>query len=180
MLRGMDDELPAPPAAGSLARMFIGLWPDDGVRDALQRHAERWAWTPASRRVPRTKLHMTLHFLGNVARERVPGLAQGLAVRFDPFMLQLEQAEVWRNQVAVLCPRSVPGPLLELHDRLAHALARLQLASAREELAPHVTLARHAKGSQPAAGTGIRWQVGGYVLVESMADSRYQVVGAYP
>ena len=180
MLRPMDDELPVH-AGATFARLFIGLWPDDAMRDALQRHAEGWAWTPPSRRVSRTKLHLTLHFLGGVPRQRVPDLVQGLAVRFEPFALRLDHAEVWRNQVAVLCPRSVPDELVELYDRLAHALARLQVVGAREELVPHVTLARHAKGSQPAVGSdAIRWQVNGYALVESTADSRYQVLCAYP
>jgi 2'-5' RNA ligase len=180
MLHRMDDAPPDPFDSESDARLFIGLWPDDAVRDALQRDAERWGWTPSSRRVPRTKLHMTLHFLGSVPRERVADLAHGLAVRFEAFVLRLDHAEVWRNQVAVRVPRSVPDALVELHDRLAHALTRLQVPVAREDLLPHVTLARHAKGSRPAAGAAISWQVDGYALVESTADSRYQVLRAYP
>ena len=177
MLRGMD--APGPHASLSFARLFVGLWPDDGVRDAVQAHAERWGWTPPARRVPRAKLHMTLHFLGGVPRERLPELARGLSVRFDPFVLRLDHAEVWRNQVAVLCPRVAPSGLIELHERLQLALGQLEQPSAREALLPHVTLARQAKGSQPVRGDSIRWDVGGYALIESTPDSLYHVLVDY-
>lgn len=178
ILRGMSETLPH--AGDAFARLFIGLWPGDEVRDAVQGHAERWAWTPSSRRVPRAKLHMTLHFLGGVPRERLPELVHGLSVRFEPFILRLDQAEVWRNQVAVLCPRSVPPGLTDLHQRLLVALGQQQQPSAREALLPHVTLARQAKGSQPAVGAPIRWDVNGYALIESTPDSRYHVLYGYP
>lgn len=167
-------------SAPSFARLFIGLWPDEAVRDAVDQQAGRWAWTPPARRVPRAKLHLTLHFLGAVPRERLPALERGLAVRCDPFSLRLDHGEVWRNQVAVLCPRHVPQPLLELHERLRTALGQLELPTAREEpFAPHVTLARQAKGSRPVAVAPIRWDVRGYALVESTPDSRYQVLFGY-
>jgi RNA 2',3'-cyclic 3'-phosphodiesterase len=178
MLRGMSAS--GPHASASFARLFIGLWPDESVRDALQGHAERWGWTPPSRRVPRAKLHMTLHFLGGVPRERLPELVHGLAVRFEPFMLRLDHAEVWRNQVAVLCPRSVPPPLTALHERLQLALGQLQQPSARETLLPHVTLARQAKGSQPAGGAAVRWDVAGYALIESTPAEGYRPLYVYP
>ena len=79
----------APPA---FARLFVGLWPDDVVRDALLAHAEHWSWPAGVRRVQRDKLHMTLHFLGAVPRERVASLVQGLAVSFEPFELTLDLA----------------------------------------------------------------------------------------
>jgi 2'-5' RNA ligase len=178
MLRAMS--APLPHASESFARLFIGLWPDDGVRDALQAHAERWAWTPPARRVPRTKLHMTLHFLGGVPRERLPELVHGLSVRVDPFVMRLDHGEVWRNEVAVLCPRVVPPALTELHARLQLALGQLQQPTAQEALLPHVTLARHAKGSQPARGDAIRWDVAGYVLIESTPTAGYRPLYAYP
>jgi RNA 2',3'-cyclic 3'-phosphodiesterase len=177
MLRAMSHT--GPHASDAFARLFVGLWPGDTVRDAVQAHADRWAWTPSARRVPRTKLHMTLHFLGGVPRERLPELVHGLAVRFQPFVMRLEHAEVWRSQVAVLCPRAVPPGLTELHQRLQVALGQLQQPTEREALLPHVTLARQAKGSQPAVGAAIRWDVDGYALIESTPDSRYHVLYAY-
>lgn len=178
MLRPMSES--GPHATHAFARLFVGLWPDDAVRDAIQAHAERWSWAPPARRVPRAKLHMTLHFLGGVPRERLPELVHGLAVRFEPFVLRLDHPEVWHQQVAVLCPREVPPALTELHQRLHVALGQLQQPSARDSLLPHVTLAREAKGSQPGGGPAIRWDVDGYALIESTPDSRYHLLYAYP
>jgi 2'-5' RNA ligase len=178
MLRAMSES--GPHASTAFARLFIGLWPDEAVRDAVQAHADRWAWTPSARRVPRARLHMTLHFLGGVPRERLPELVHGLAVRFEPFVLRLDHPEVWRTQVAVLCPRTVPLGLTELHQRLHLALGQLQQPGAREALLAHVTLAREAKGSRPPGSAAIRWNVHGYALVESTPDSGYHVLYSYP
>ena len=170
-----------PPDPASFARLFVGLWPDDAVRDAVCAQAERWRWTPGARRVPRSKLHLTLHFLGGVPRDRIPELVHGLGVPFAPFILQLDRAEVWSNQVAVLQPRKVPTALTALHERLQLALGQLQQPTAREALMPHVTLARKAKGTQPPIlARTIDWRVDGYVLIESMPSAGYKVLYSYP
>lgn len=164
----------------SLARLFIGLWPDDAVREALLACAARWRWPQRARRVPRDKLHMTLIFLGAVPREQVDALACALALPFDRFELQLQPAEVWPNEVAVLRPLAVPPELDLLHERLRAALAPLGLAPAHERWLPHVTLARKARGAVPAqAQAPIRWVVPGYALIESMPSSAYRVLREY-
>jgi len=170
-----------PPDPASFARLFVGLWPNDAVRDAVHAHAECWLWTASSRRVPRSKLHMTLHFLGGVPRERVPELVRGLDVPFVPFALQLDRGEVWSNQVAVLQPRTTPNALTALHGRLQIALGQLQQPTAREALEPHVTLARKAKGARsPPLLEPITWRVDGYALIESLPSAGYRVLFEYP
>ena len=167
--------------AASTARLFVGLWPDDAVRDAVCAHSGRWGWVPGARPVPRSKLHMTLHFLGAVPRERIADLITGLAVPFLPFAMQLDRTDVWPNQVAVLQPRVLPGALLGLHARLQQALVQLQQPTAHDQLLPHVTLARKAKGSrQPADVQPITWRIEGYALIESMAGSVYKPLVHYP
>lgn len=174
----MNEVEAAPPA---FARLFLGLWPDDDVRDAVLAHAERWAWPKGARRVQRDKLHLTLHFLGAVPRERVASLVQGLAVSFEPFELTLDLAEAWSNDVAVLRPSVVPAALSDLHHRLRVALHALEQRSARERLVPHVTLARQARGAiPPAQSPHLRWPVGGYVLIESQPPRSYRVLYEYP
>ncbi|HJV62740.1 MAG TPA: RNA 2',3'-cyclic phosphodiesterase [Albitalea sp.] len=171
----------SPIADPSVARLFVGLWPDAEVRDAVLACAARWTWPSGARRVPWPKLHATLHFLGAVPRERVAGLVQGLAVPFEPFSLQLDQAEVWPNEVAVLRPVQVPHELKSLHLRLRIALMQLDQPTARDKLVPHVTLARRAGGARaPAEPPSIRWAVGGYALIESMPSSAYRVLQDYP
>jgi len=169
-----------PPDPASFARLFVGLWPDDAVRDAVCAHAERWRWTPGSRRVARSKLHMTLHFLGGVPRERIPELVHGLGVPVAPFILQLDRCEVWPNEVAVLQPRRTPSALQAQHERLKVALGQLQQPSTRDELAPHLTLARKARGSQPPLlPRAIDWRINGYALIESTPQDGYRVLFGY-
>jgi 2'-5' RNA ligase len=169
--------------ADSFARLFIGLWPDSATRDALHACERRWVWSPRAVPVLRERLHLTLHFLGAVPRERVAGLVDGLDVGFDPFELTLEQAEVWHGGVAVLRSVDVPPALQALHARLHAALDTLQQPSVREHLLAHVTLARHAQGARPPARfTPIRWCVDGYALIESerRPPASYRVLQAYP
>jgi RNA 2',3'-cyclic 3'-phosphodiesterase len=171
---------PAAPAP-STARLFVGLWPDDAVRDAVSVHGGRWGWVPSARLVPRSKLHMTLHFLGAVPQERISDLITGLAVPFVPFAMQLDKTDVWPNEVAVLQPRVLPSALLGLHARLQQALAELQQPTAHERLLPHVTLARKAKGSRaPAEVQPVTWRIDGYALIESMPGSVYKPLVHYP
>jgi 2'-5' RNA ligase len=128
------------------------------------------------------KLHLTLHFLGQVPRARLPELGQGLAVPFEPFDLNLHYGELWPGGIAVMRPASTPPALRALHERLHRALDRLQLPSSRQQLQPHVTLARRAQGAvPPARREDIGWAVDGFVLVESaLRRSQYQLVHRYP
>jgi 2'-5' RNA ligase len=149
------------------ARLFIGLWPSEDVRDAVWRHAQAWSWPRTASRVRREKLHMTLHFLGELPRERVAGVAQGLEVPVEPFELVLDRGEVWHGGIAVLRTAATPPGLRDLHERLTHVLARLELSPARSQLKPHVTLARRAQGAVAPACEPMGWSVDSFVLIES-------------
>ncbi|HEY0856166.1 MAG TPA: RNA 2',3'-cyclic phosphodiesterase [Albitalea sp.] len=169
-----------PSAGTSPARLFIGLWPDEGVREALIACAERWTWPPGARRVPRNKLHLTLFFLGAVPRERVAVLEQALAVPVNGFELHLQHAEVWPSEVAVLRPLAVPPGLQSLHGRLHEALAEIGMAPPRERWQPHLTLARKARWAVPCdAKPPVRWSVRGHALIESTPSSAYRVLREY-
>jgi 2'-5' RNA ligase len=130
--------------------------------------------------VRRDKLHLTLHFLGEVPRERLPELARELVVPVEPFQLRLNRDQLWEGGIAVLSPAAMPEALRVLHAGLHDVLRRLQLTPARERLRPHVTLARRAAGAlRPGTEVDIAWPVGGYALVESQWSSGYRVLRAY-
>jgi 2'-5' RNA ligase len=167
----------APPS--DTARLFVGVWPPDEVRDAVLRHAERWSWPRGARRVRGDKVHMTLHFLGAVPRERVDGLTHALAVPFEPFSMRLERGAVWPGGIAVLEPEVVPPQLQRLHARLGDALQAVGMATERRAFRAHLTLARQAQGAAPPAeSAGIEWPVDEYVLIESdlRPPTRYRVI----
>lgn len=166
-------------------RLFIALWPDAATRRALSAWQDRWRWPAAARCVPAQRLHMTLHFLGPVAAERVPEVREALATAaadFAPFELRFGEARLWPHGLAVLGPR--PGdaglqPLAHWHARLAEMLRQLQLPVEARPFRPHVTLARRAAGAlPPPRSPRFGWAVRGCALVQS-ADG-YRVLQRYP
>lgn len=174
----MDRPAPATDAPPPVARLFVALWPDHRVRQALARWQDRWAWPPRAARVPARELHLTLHFLGAVARERLPLLLRELCVPCAPFELEFGTAEVWHHGTAVLCASDVPPGLAGLHRSLAERLPRLGLPVEQRAFRPHVTLARRAVGARPpAAAMRLQWPVRDYALVESRGG--YHVLQRY-
>jgi len=161
------------------SRLFLALWPDPAVRDLLQARRDAWTWPRGASPVHTGKLHVTLHFLGDQPRERLPELIKGFAVPFTPFSLQVGRAAIWHNGVAVLEPSTQPPALLELHAQLSQALVGLGLQPEARQYRPHVTMARRAAGAGlPQDGPAIDWQVDRYALVESSGGS-YTVLREY-
>lgn len=163
-------------------RLFLALWPEANVRVALQRWRDGWAWQSKAWLVRPESLHLTLHFLGNIPSGRLPELAQGLNVSFDPFELTLNRTRIWSNGVAVLEPETIPVELLHLHAALGAALQQLEVPIEARAYRPHVTLARRALGATPPAdGTAVRWPVRNYALMESQAEPArgYRLVQSY-
>ncbi len=164
------------------ARLFLALWPGPALRRELLAQRAAWAWDGAASLVATDDLHITLHFIGSVQRARLPELIAGLKVPFDAFELRLDRAELWAHGIAVLLASRVPERLLQLHAALGVALTKLALPTDSRAPRPHVTLARRAAGSSPAAVTEpLRWRARGYALVESQpaALPRYSVLQRY-
>jgi RNA 2',3'-cyclic 3'-phosphodiesterase len=142
----------------------------------LASERDRWRWSASARPVTDEKLHVTLHFIGAVARERLDDLVEGLAVEMRPFTLAFGRHALWRNGVAALEPVAADG-LASLHASLADALRLLALPPEDRRLRPHVTLARDARGSTaPGAAEPFTWAIDRYALVEARPDARYEVL----
>jgi RNA 2',3'-cyclic 3'-phosphodiesterase len=171
-----------PDAVGS-ARLFIALWPGPELRKALEAWCGSWHWNAQAKRVPAGQLHLTLHFLGDVPRERLPALRHALRLPFAPFSLSLGRTAVWPGQIAVLEPERVPPRLQRLQVALSEVLQSLDLPPNSRGFRPHLTIARRAGSAlPPAAGPGLRWLVRGYALVESRPQGQggYAVLQTYP
>jgi RNA 2',3'-cyclic 3'-phosphodiesterase len=159
-------------------RLFIGLWPHEATREAIAQWQRAWAWPKQAALVGPERLHLTLHFLGNVLVERVPDLARAIDLRFDPFTLQFDRGQVWPRGIAVLRPaRDCEPPLRALQARLGEALAPTGIALEERAYRPHITLARRADGAQPAMGN-VKWRADdGFVLARSLpGGAGYQVL----
>ena len=151
-------------------RLFLALWPDDAVRERLARAQAAWAWPPRAARVPLERLHLTLHFLGEVDGRAAGRLAASLPRLSSPVALRLDRPVLWPQGIAVLEPSSVPDALASLHAELAARLRVLALPVEARPYRPHVTLARHAHGAMPPGeSTPVEWRADGYALVRSVA-----------
>ena len=157
------------PAVPPAWRLFLALWPPAATRADIVRQADAWQWPAAARRTAPERLHLTLHFLGNVPAERVPALQRGLSFDWPGCELELDRAEVWPGGIAVLEASQVPAPLADLHARLGEALQRLEVPVETRRYRPHVTLARKGQGAEPGAMAPIRWRTGPqYALMRSL------------
>ena len=132
--------------------------------------------------MPTERLHLTLHFIGPVARERVPAVADAFDVPAARFDLAFGDAERWRHGLAVLRPLALPPALSALHAALAERLRASALPVEARPFRAHVTMARDAPGAvPPAAGPALRWRGRGHALVESRPgrDGGYVVLRRY-
>ena len=162
-----------------MLQLFLALWPDPATRETLASRQRGWTWPDRAALVPPGRLHLTLHFLGDVAQPRLAALVQVLQVPCEPFALELGLDEVWSRGVAVLRPESAPDGLLRLHAALAQRVASFDLPPDTRPYRPHVTLARRAAGARPPPqGPRLHWPIDqGYVLARSLPDGAgYQVL----
>lgn len=173
---------PDQPVGPATGRLFLALCPDTPTRAALAAHTDAWHWSADSTRYAPADLHVTLHFIGPVPRQRIDELGAALAVPVAPFELRFGEPALWPHGLAVLLPMAVPKGLLQLHAHLGRALRRLDLRTDERPYRPHFTLARHAAhATPPAKCPAFGWQVRGYALMEStgQAGQRYRVLRSY-
>lgn len=163
-------------------RLFLALWPDAEVTAQLAAHTRDWAWPAGCAVYAPADWHVTLHFIGNVAIDRLQEIVAGVGMPVEPFALVLERPGLWHPGLAVLCPSRLPPAMQSLHGRLGRCLQGLGLAIDARPYRPHVTLARHAIAAMPPASCRpVTWNVRSFALVVSTGDKdgRYQVIREY-
>jgi 2'-5' RNA ligase len=173
-------------AKSDTARLFFALWPDAGIQRALGALAQDLKHKCGGRAVPAHNLHLTLIFLGNVERVRMPRLeALAAGIRVARFELAVDCVEFWRHNRIVWAGAShCPGALQALVARLGQGLAAEGFRSDERPYLPHATLLRNAH-RPPAMATvpAIVWPVARFALVESAPRERgrvYEVVRDWP
>lgn len=169
-------------AGADVARLFTAVWPAPDLARSISALCGDCTGVCGSQVVATDSIHLTLHFLGNVPRHRMPELVRALNVPFRPFEFSLSRCENWRHGLVVAIPEVTPQPLIHLHAELGNALRCAGLRVDEREFRPHLTLARrHFQALPKTTGPPLLWMVDSYVLVESRATSRgeYQVVHRY-
>ena len=161
-------------------RLFLALWPDPRVRDALAQVAQALAARASGKAVPAEKIHLTLAFLGEAAPERVDAVRDvARSVRGAPFELVLDAVGSFRKaRVAWAGSRTLPAALVRLQSDLEAGLRARDFALEERPFTAHVTLARKvALAVPPAAMPSIDWRAGEYVLARSEAGTgRYSIL----
>jgi 2'-5' RNA ligase len=165
-----------------VARLFLAVWPDAASGAQLAAYRDGWRWPPGARPVADEKLHLTLHFIGVFERLRVAALAGALeTVEPAQTLLRADRPEVWRGGIAVL-RLAADAQLSALQAALGDVLRAGGIAVDPRPFAPHVTLARRARGgAAPAEPPALAWPVRGFTLVESVRapSARYDVIASF-
>lgn len=149
-------------------RLFIALWPDDATAQALEAWADGLDWPTGARRHPAAHLHLTLHFLGATAPERVAEIIDVLPARIEPIELHWGRLQDWGQGLQVLRPLDPPAALFDLQQDLGKRLQALGLAVETRRYHPHLTLARKAPGLRAEQELDLRWHASRLVLAQSL------------
>lgn len=169
-----------------VARVFFALWPEALVRQALHTLATEYQLRCEARAMRSETLHMTLLFLGEVERARLPQLMQAAdSVSVAPFGFVLERLSFWpHNQIAYATSLAEVLALNQLVTALQQKLVAAGFLFDHCEFNPHVTLLRHVGHVlESQAITPIMWRVDSFLLVESVTTDqgvRYQVFQNWP
>lgn len=134
-------------------RLFFALVPDDALRSALGTLARELAARIGGRAVPAHNVHLTLAFLGEVERARVPALrALQDALPRKAFTLVLDQVGEWHHAgVAWIAPGATPPALAAVHAALTEALRDQGFSVEARPFRPHLTLVRRQTLALPTA-----------------------------
>jgi RNA 2',3'-cyclic 3'-phosphodiesterase len=163
----------SPRAESPTARLFVALWPEAQARAQLAACRDDWHLPAAARPVASENLHATLHFIGNVARDRIAPLRHSLAaVPIERLTVRPEAMRLWPGGIAVLILQAEPR-LRALHERIGAALLEVGATLDARPFVPHVTLARKAgRAVAPVAPLALAWCANGFALVQSPGGGR--------
>lgn len=155
------------------ARVFFAAWPPPEVQRALGDIA-RQADECGGRAIPAHNIHLTLVFIGDVARGGVADLealaATVVASRFD---LAIDRLEYWRhNRILWAGVEECPQALRTLVERLQQPAAAAGFRIERRPYVPHVTLRRDAQSAPANIRIRVDWPVTEFALVESAQRER--------
>jgi 2'-5' RNA ligase len=168
------------------ARLFFAAWPVPLVQQALGKLAKSLERECGGRALPAHNIHLTLVFLGDVARDRLPRLeAIAAEISTPQFDLSVNRIEYWRhNRIVWAGVEHCPDALQSLVARLEQTLAAEGFRFDRRPYVPHVTLLRNARRAPSESATqAVAWPVGRYALVESVERERrrvYEVLREWP
>lgn len=168
-------------------RLFFALWPSEQERAAVVAQMTTLKQHTKARWVQPNNLHVTLAFLGEVEKNRLPEVLRvGASCQSQPFEFTMDTLDYWRKPqvLCFTCPNT-PRPLAQLASNLANLLVTAGFELESRPYRPHLTLARKALQlpEDAAIATPIQWQANTFVLVESSTGCNgphYEVLQTWP
>lgn len=133
-----------------------------------------------------SNLHITLHFIGNVYKEKVDCLHEvAKNISAESFSLNLDcYGHFYKARVFWMGCKQKPEALKKLHKKLSDAFLQCDYQAESRAYAPHVTLMRKlTKPGEYIVPDPVHWDVNEFCLVESIPiDSgvEYRVIERYP
>lgn len=155
-------------------RLFFALLPDPAARAELK-NWQRACFAPDANFTHPDDLHITLHFLGNVAQSRITELisigdqllGQAIDLKIDRFGLFHRPKILWAG-----C-ESEPDALHQLQADLGKLLRKQGFTVENRPYRPHVTLARKVAEIPPHTSVSpFVWQANTMALLESRLGHR--------
>ncbi len=181
-----------------MLRLFVALWPPDGVAESLAECAAFSLRTREGRELRQTaphRIHLTCAFLGDVPGTRVGELADrltALAAEVHAFELTLDHAGHFGDRVVWAAPREPVEDLRALAKSTRIAIREAGLSVQGNDFRPHVTLARTrqeavlapvaAALSEALAANPITWHADDLCLVSSVRSpaASYGILERWP
>ncbi|MFT4193258.1 2'-5' RNA ligase family protein [Ottowia sp.] len=177
-------ELPIPVAP---RRLFTALFPDAAACAAVDAERRRWPGLPSRLHPVPERMHLTLQFFGQVPAPAEQAWLRALAaLRFEPFEIVLDHAELWQAPSGVIAVlRPAPNPALdELHRATARLARQAGLPAAMQGFRPHLTTLRRARVTERLPlRQPIGWTVRAVDLIWSDLHAqppRYHRLGRFP
>lgn len=102
------------------------------------------------------QLHLTLAFIGDASRKTKREIEDALArIRFEPFEMSLSGVGMFgkpKQPKVLWAGVERKKPLVHLHEKIAAALAQIDVEIDKRKFKPHVTLARFRRGACARVG----------------------------
>ena len=150
-------------------RVFVALWPDDAVRNAIEKATRRVVRLSGGRPTAKRNLHITVVFLGAVDEEQLERAASVPPIEVGPIELVLDvQGFFPTPRVLWIGPQHVPPALTALEQSLWDGLEQVGFEREARIYRPHLTLARRARAVTDETASVVHWRADALTLVESV------------
>lgn len=162
-------------------RSFFAVCPDESVRARLAEWSDAIHTGAPARRVPDSKLHITLVFLGALQPAQVAAVRSLAAdTPWTGASLTLDRIGYWkRSRIVWAGSREGCAALSALAEALRGRLRRLGFRIEERPFVPHITLYRKAVRKPRWRQETIDWRIDEFCLVQSTlfsSGSRYEIL----